>query len=113
MKVRMEIGFPARGRTICSGELIRILFEFLPECVESTLFWRRISKDAVRKAVDLADDQASVRAQLPELGLCAFVANGSVLPRESGVSQRPMRSGVPFVSPETMEVTMELPTGER
>ena len=72
MKVRMEIGFPARGRTICSGELIRILFEFLPECVESTLFWRRISKDAVRKAVDLADDQASVRAQLPELGLCAL-----------------------------------------
>ena len=77
--------------------------------MESTLFWSRISKDAVRKAVDLADDQASVRAQLPELGLCAFVANGSVLPRESGVSQRPMRSGVPFVSPETMEVTMELP----
>lgn len=109
VRIRMEIGFPARGRTICSGELIRILFEFLPECVESTLFWSRISKDAVRKAVDLADDQASVRAQLPELGLCAFVANGSVLPRESGVSQRPMRSGVPFVSPETMEVTMELP----
>ena len=109
VRIRMEIGFPARGRTICSGELIRILFEFLPECVESTLFWSRISKDAVRKAVDLADDQASVRAQLPELGLCAFVANGSVLPRESGVSQRPMRSGVPFFSPETMEVTMELP----
>lgn len=61
------------------------------------------------KAAELADDQAYIREQLPKMGLCAFVANGSVLPRESGVSQRPMRSSVPFQSPETMEVTMELP----
>ena len=109
VRIRMEIGFPARGRTICSGELIRILFEFLPECVESTLFYRKISKEGVKKAAELADDQAYIREQLPKMGLCAFVANGSVLPRESGVSQRPMRSSVPFQSPETMEVTMELP----
>ena len=109
IRIRMEIGFPARGRTICSGELIRILFEFLPECVESTLFYRKISKEGVKKAAELADDQAYIREQLPKMGLCAFVANGSVLPRESGVSQRPMRSSVPFQSPETMEVTMELP----
>ena len=109
VRIRMEIGFPARGRTICSGELIRILFDFLPECVENTLFWRKISKDAVQRTMELADDQAYIRSQLPKLGLCAFVANGSVLPRESGVSQRPMRSSVPFVSPETMEVTLELP----
>lgn len=109
VRIRMEIGFPARGRTICSGKLIRILFEFLPECVESTLFYRKISKEGVKKAAELADDQAYIREQLPKMGLCAFVANGSVLPRESGVSQRPMRSSVPFQSPETMEVTMELP----
>lgn len=109
VRIRMEIGFPARGRTICSGELVRILFEFLPECVESTLFYRKISKEGVKKTAELADDQAYIREQLPKMGLCAFVANGSVLPRESGVSQRPMRSSVPFQSPETMEVTMELP----
>lgn len=63
----------------------------------------------MKKAAELADDQAYIREQLPKMGLCAFVANGSVLPRESGVSQRPMRSSVPFQSPETMEVTMELP----
>ncbi len=77
--------------------------------MESTLFYRKISKEGVKKAAELADDQAYIREQLPKMGLCAFVANGSVLPRESGVSQRPMRSSVPFQSPETMEVTMELP----
>lgn len=109
VRIRMEIGFPARGRTICSGELIRILFDFLPESVEHTLFYRKLSVKAVQNCVDLADDQAYLREQLKKQGLCAFVANGSVLPRESGVSQKPMRSSVPFVSPETMEVTMELP----
>lgn len=109
VRIRMEIGFPARGRTICSGELIRILFDFLPECVEHTLFYRQLPAKEVQKWVDLSDDQAYLREQLPKLGLCAFVANGSVLPRESGVSQKPMRSSVPFVSPESMEVTMELP----
>lgn len=109
VRIRMEIGFPARGRTICSGELIRILFDFLPECVEHTLFYRKLSAKEVQRCVDLSDDQAYLREQLPKLGLCAFVANGSVLPRESGVSQKPMRSSVPFVSPESMEVTMELP----
>ena len=29
---------------------------------------------------DLAEDQQYIREQLPKLGLCAFVANGSILP---------------------------------
>lgn len=59
--------------------------------------------------MELSEDQEFIRSQLEVKGLVAFVANDSVLPRESGVSQRPMKSGVPFVSPESMEVTMELP----
>lgn len=41
--------------------------------------------------------------------LVAFVANGAVLPRKSGVSMQPMKDAVSFVSPQSMEVTMELP----
>jgi predicted ABC-class ATPase len=47
--------------------------------------------------------------QLKEKNLVAFVANGAILPRESGVSGKPMKNGVPFFSPASMEVTMELP----
>ena len=38
--LRMQIGFPAGGRTIHSGELIRILYDFLPGCVTSSLMYR-------------------------------------------------------------------------
>ena len=37
------------------------------------------------------------------------MANGSVLPRESGISQRPMKNAVKFQSPASMEVEMKLP----
>lgn len=107
--LRMEIGFPANGRTVNSGELIKILFDFLPECVRGALYYRSLDAKAVLDAADLAEDQQYIRARLGELGLAAFVADGAILPRESGVSGRPMRDAVLFHSPESLVVTMDLP----
>ena len=50
-----------------------------------------------------------IREEILKRNLSAFVANGSILPRESGISSRPMKNGVPFRSPKEMEVEMELP----
>ena len=51
----------------------------------------------------------AVRDQLKEQGLVAFVADDAVLPRESGISSRPMKQSVAFTSPESLRVTMQLP----
>lgn len=48
-------------------------------------------------------------ADLEKEKLVAFVANGSVLPRKSGVSDLPMKDSVPFESPASMERTFVLP----
>ena len=103
------MGFPANGRTINASQLERILFEFLPACVTAVLFYRRLPAAKVQSVIHLAEDQQFIRSRLEPLGLCAFVANGSVLPRQSGVSDRPMKDGIPFVSPKSMEVTLDLP----
>ena len=107
--IRMEIGFPANGRTINSRELIKILFDFLPGCVKKSLFYAALDSKAVDKNAKLAEDQQFIRQELPKLGLAAFVANGAILPRESGVSDRPMRHAVPFQSPKSIEVSLDLP----
>lgn len=107
--IRLEVGFPANGRTINAREWIRIFFEFLPECVEKALYYKNCDAKRLQKISDLAEDQQALRDILPKLGLCAFVANGSILPRESGVSARPMKSAVCFRSPEEMEVEITLP----
>lgn len=106
---RFHVGFPAFGRTINAGELEKILFDFLPRCVENSFVYRRLDSRQVEKAVFLAEDQETVRRILKEKKLAAFVANGSVLPRKSGVSDLPMKDSVPFVSPESMEMTLKLP----
>ena len=107
--IRLEVGFPANGRTINSGELIKILFDFLPVCVKDALFYRNLDARKLEQVRALAEDQTFIRKELAARNLTAFVANGSVLPRESGVSSRPMKNGIPFVSPDSMAVTLDLP----
>ena len=50
-----------------------------------------------------------MRAQLRERGLVAFVADGAILPRASGVSQRPLLGAIPFDSPPALRVTLAAP----
>lgn len=107
--LRFEVGFPANGRTVNSRELEKIFFDFLPKCVAKSLFYSALDAKSVERAVNLAEDQQAIRAYLKERDLCAFVANGSVLPRESGVSGKPMKDAVKFVSPKELEVKVTLP----
>ena len=107
--VRFEIGFPANGRSINARPLIQILEEFLPDAVSSSLFYQNIDHRKLLDAINLSDDQAYIRSVLDQNGLCAFVGDGSVLPRLSGVSSLPMKDAVPFVSPEALAVSLTLP----
>ena len=106
---RFEVGFPAFGRTINSGELIRIFFDFLPGCVENVFFYRRQNTAEIKKRITLADDQQFIRNELKRLDLVSFVADGSILPRETGVSDRPMKGSVAFHSPDSLRITLNLP----
>lgn len=106
---RFFVGFPANGRTINAGELEKIFFEFLPVCVEKAFFYRNLSGKDLENAIFLAEDQQFIREELARRSLAAFVNDGAVLPRESGISFRPMKNCVAFSSPESLQVTMELP----
>ena len=107
--LRLEVGFPANGRTINARELEKILFELLPRCVRDSLLYQNLDSKRLQAVADLAEDQQYIRDALPELGLCAFVADGSILPRASGVSALPMKGAVPFQSPKELSVTLQLP----
>ena len=101
-------GFPANGRTINSGELEKILFVYLPKCVEMSLYHRKVPERETEQVICLKEDQRVIREELKKRGLIAFVANGSILPRQSGNSDLPMKDAVPFQSPKSMEITIQL-----
>lgn len=106
---RFAVGFPANGRTINARELDKILFAYLPACVDKSLYYKNLNAKDLRAAIELAEDQEAIRLALKERHLVAFVADGAILPRESGISSRPMKGSVPFSSPESLRITLNLP----
>ena len=107
--IRFFVGFPANGRTINSGELEKILFDYLPECVKASLYYKRLPAKEIEQVIFLSEDQKAVREEMKKRNLIAFVAEGSILPRQSGASDLPMKEAVLFQSPGSMKVTMQLP----
>jgi predicted ABC-class ATPase len=110
VEARMALGLPARGRTVDARTAQTMLFEELPRVVREALTPAGVDAEAARAHVEVVEDADHLRKRLPTLGLVAFVADGAVLPRESGASDRPLREdAVPFESPEEFRVTVELP----
>ncbi len=109
VEVRFFIGLPAKGRRI-NGPLARImLFEELPAIVHQAL--HALDQAAVETQVHAAEDAEQLRDKLESLGLVAFIADGSILPRESGTSDKPLQAedAVVFRSPESLRVSVDLP----
>lgn len=110
VEARIEVGLPANGRRVLSKEAEEIFFNFIPKIVDKTLYFNNINKEKLIESVRLSEDQDYIRNKLNELQLCAFVANGSILPRESGVSEKPLKNNaVKFLSPKELEVEINLP----
>jgi predicted ABC-class ATPase len=106
----LSVGLPAAGRRILGHEAAEMLLSELPALVRRALYFQNLDKVAVREHMACSEDAETLREQLAERRLVAFVAEGAILPRESGVSDRPLREGaVPFVPPPSLSVTLERP----
>jgi len=113
IEARFSLGLPARGRTILGKQASAMLLHEVPEIVGKSLFMKALKRDELAEHIRTVEDWTAVREALPGKGLVAFVADGSVLPRRSGVDQRPLppEAAVPFRSPKELSVTIALPEG--
>ena len=109
IEVRFYVGFPAKGRSVLAKELEKILFSIIPQIVDNTLLYRNINSQVLDYKVRLLEDQLFIRESLNAKGLVAFIGNGSILPRESGVSSKPLKNGKMFISPKELEVEFNTP----
>ncbi|MDX1648329.1 MAG: ABC-ATPase domain-containing protein [Myxococcota bacterium] len=110
VEARLEVGLPAAGRRVLGREAEALLTEDVPRLALRGLCADPADAEAMRGFVACVENHEHLVAQLPERGLVAFVADGSVLPRESGASDRPLASGaIPFEAPETLAVELEVP----
>ena len=90
LEARFGVGLPAAGRRILGFQAEEMLFEELPAIVDQALFYKSLPAEALRQHVVVVEDQEALRSQLQERELTTFVGNGSILPRRSGVDDRPL-----------------------
>ncbi|MFD1037596.1 ABC-ATPase domain-containing protein [Virgibacillus byunsanensis] len=105
--VCISVGLPANGRRINGKEAEKLFSQAIPSIINNSIF--TITDAQINKAVELADQQEAIRKEMHKHNWIAFIANGSILPRESGISNRPLKNAVPFQSPAENEVTIRIP----
>jgi len=111
VEARIYAGLPAAGRRVLGREAEGMLLDQLPQVVQKGLHWRHYPREKAVEFVESVENQEYIRSRLPELDILAFVADGSVLPRESGYSQKPLPldNAVLFKTPEAFRITIDLP----
>jgi predicted ABC-class ATPase len=110
--LRIFAGLPANGRRI-SGKKAIALFENIFSIANNALFSKNYETKEIECVISLAENQHFIRRKLSESGIVTFIADGSVLPRRSGVDERKLEKGaVPFVSPDSLAIKITLPSGK-
>ena len=109
--IRFTAGLPAKGRRALGRQAAEMLLKDIPHALTTTLSPATRDLDALLRHALLAEDSATLRAQLDERGLIAFVPNDAILPRVSGVDDLPLAQSeaVRFEAPAKLRVTLHAP----
>ncbi|KAI9135153.1 ABC-ATPase domain-containing protein [Acaryochloris sp. CCMEE 5410] len=108
VELRFWVGLPARGRRIDGWQAADLLCEQIPQLVEGLLY-AQLPIQHLQHHIDTQEDADWLRQQLSTQGLVAFVADGAILPRRSGIDRRPLDTATPFQSPASLRVEFHCP----
>ncbi|GIO21580.1 ABC-ATPase domain-containing protein [Oceanobacillus sp. J11TS1] len=106
----LSVGLPANGRSINGKEAMKLFNQAIPALLENSVF--HILDEQIQQSIQLADQQEAIWKAMKENNWVSFIANGSILPRKSGVSDLPAHDAVAFQSPPEDEVELKLPHGK-
>lgn len=112
IEARIVMGLPAQGRRADGKQAAVMFMDELPAIVDAGLRYHNHDAKHIQQHVDSVEDQDALRHWLQSENLVAFVADDSILPRASGVDDKPMQKGaLAFRSPESLRKTVSLPNG--
>jgi len=107
--IRFRVELPGAGRRILGKRAAALLIDELPVVVAQTAGPDHLDLEKLERHAAAVEDQDALRNLLDAAGLVAFVGNGSVLPRRSGIDDRPLDDAVVFQSPTSLEVALAAP----
>lgn len=108
LRACLQVRLPGEGRKIQAEVAAEILTMVLPDLVSAGLYYSKSDEAALQDYYRVLAERKEILAELEARGLCAFVPDGAVLPRASGLSELPLEGAVPFTAPEQMAVTLNV-----
>ena len=108
LRACLQVKLPGEGRKIQAELAAEILTMVLPDLVSAGLYYDKSDEGALQEHYRVLAERKEILSQLDAQGLCAFVPDGAVLPRASGLSEMPLEKAIPFVAPEEMAVTLNV-----
>jgi predicted ABC-class ATPase len=110
VEVRFVVGLPARGRQIAGRQAAAMLCDDISQIVDQTIKYHQLDGAVIKHHVETVEDADWLRQNLGERGLVAFIPDGAILPRRSGVDEHPLlNDAVAFQSPESLQVEFTCP----
>ncbi len=106
VEVRFAVGLPARRRRILGPEAEALLLRDVPAAAA-----RLVCTPALNQHIASVVRQRALRRALGPAGLVAFIEDGAVLPRASGVDSRPLPGAVAWSTPPGLAVDLPVPGG--
>jgi len=114
VRMAFQISLPAsKDNRILGRQALCMLTREMPAIVQALK--ASIARSAqLKKHCDVIEDWVVLQSRLPRYGLIAFIGDGAILPRQSGVCQAPMEEGaVAFQAPDRLAVEVEFPNAGR
>ena len=108
LRACLQVKLPGEGRKIQAELAAEILTMVLPDLVSVGLYYDKSDEGALQEHYRVLAERKEILSQIDACGLCAFVPDGAVLPRASGLSEMPLEKAIPFVAPEEMAVTLNV-----
>ncbi|MDG1959842.1 MAG: ABC-ATPase domain-containing protein [Candidatus Binatia bacterium] len=112
-RIRLTAGLPATGRRIRGRAAVSMFLDSLPRILNEAISTEALDHAALRHQVAVVEDQVFLRQELRKRGLVAFLGDGAILPRASGIDDRPLVSGLPILAPPSLAIEIELPHAGR
>ena len=107
--LRFTVELPGAGRRILGRKAAALLIEELPKIIAQTTGFDHLDLEKLERHAAAVEDQEALRNALDAADLVAFVGNQSILPRKSGIDDRPLGDAVAFESPTSLQVTLAAP----
>jgi predicted ABC-class ATPase len=112
--IAFRVSLPGSSANRVLGRQAALMFSRELAGIAGTLKTWAADGGACKQHCDVVEDMVSLQGQLSRLGLVAFVGDGAVLPRQSGVSQTPLQQGaVAFRTPDDLALEVALPHAGR